>query len=205
MTSAIEVYTIGHSTMPYAKFVELLRGAGITAVADVRSAPYSRQFPHFNREELREELRLDNIAYSFLGGELGGRPKDKSMFSHGVADYEKMASTESFEKGLARVLDGAKKFRVAMMCSEHNPLDCHRCLLVGRALHERGIEVKHVLSNGKIVNQGDIERELLALSRKTNGDFFESDDGRREDAYRLRAERVAYSEARDGVGKELTE
>jgi uncharacterized protein (DUF488 family) len=118
----VEVFTIGHSTLSYEKFLELLRVASVTAVADVRTAPYSRHFPHFNRDALRSELRLDNIAYVFLGDELGGRPKDKQFFCEGVADYEKMALTASFAKGLRRVIDGAKKYRIAMMCSEHDPL-----------------------------------------------------------------------------------
>src|SRR5579872_6567480 len=116
--TVVEVLTIGHSTLPYERFLALLRQASVTAVADVRTAPFSRHFPHFNSDVLRDELRHDNIAYVFLGKELGGRPKDKRFFCDGVADYEKMAETEEFERGLDRVIEGAKKYRIAMMCSE---------------------------------------------------------------------------------------
>lgn len=190
----LEILTIGHSTLPYELFLGLLRRASVTAVADVRTAPYSRHFPQFNRDTLREELRQDKIAYVFLGEELGGRPKDRHFFCDGVADYEKMARATDFEKGLERVIEGARSYRIAMMCSEHNPLDCHRCLLVGRALHERGIVVKHILSSGAVVGHASIEERLMELSGRTNDDFFESHDKRLADAYRERALKVAYAE-----------
>src|ERR1700722_20120562 len=93
---------IGHSTLPYERFLELLRRCSVTAVADVRTAPYSRHSPQFNKDTLRNELRHDGIAYVFLGQELGGRPKDKQLFCEGVADYEKMARVADFAKGLDR-------------------------------------------------------------------------------------------------------
>src|ERR1700720_1713717 len=124
--TTVEVLTIGHSALPYERFLELLRHYSVTAVADVRTAPYSRHSPQFNKDTLRNELRHDGIAYVFLGQELGGRPKDKQLFCKGVADYEKMARVADFAKGLDRVVEGAKNYRIAMMCSEHDPLECHR-------------------------------------------------------------------------------
>lgn len=191
--AAIEVLTIGHSTLPYERFLALLRQASVTAVADVRTAPYSRHFPHFNRDTLRDELRQDQIAYVFLGEELGGRPKDKRFFCDGVADYEKMARTEEFAKGLDRVVEGAKKYRIAMMCSEHDPLDCHRCLLVSRALYQRGVTVRHILGSGEVIGHDLIEAKLMALSNKTDDDFFEPIDKRLAAAYQDRAFKVAFS------------
>lgn len=194
MTKSIEILTVGHSTLPYESFLQLLRGAGVTAIADVRTSPYSRHNAQFNRETLRDELGWDGITYVFLGDELGGRPKDSDLFQDGVADYEKMSRTDSFARGLKRVIEGAKKYRLAMMCSEHDPLDCHRCLLVGRALHDQGVSVKHVLSNGSIIDQRAIEDRLLALSGKATGDLFAPEESTLAEAYRARANRVAYSE-----------
>jgi uncharacterized protein (DUF488 family) len=192
--AAVEVLTIGHSTLPYERFLALLRQASVTAVADVRTAPYSRHFPHFNRDALRDELRHDQIAYVFLGEELGGRPKDRRLFGDGVADYEKMAQTEQFAKGLDRVVEGAKKYRLAVMCSEHDPLDCHRCLLVGRALKQRGVTVRHILGSGEIIGQEAIETRLMALSNKADDDFFEPIGKRLAIAYRDRSSKVAFAE-----------
>lgn len=199
--AAAEVLTIGHSTLPYERFLALLRKASVTAVADVRTAPFSRHFPHFNRDVLRDELRQDNVAYVFLGKELGGRPKDERFFCDGVADYEKMAETADFARGLSRVIEGAKKYRIAMMCSEHDPLDCHRCLLVGRALHERGVAVRHILSAGQIIDHLQIEDKLMVMSGKNDFDLFDSPVKRLAAAYRDRAMKVAFSDRYDNARK----
>ncbi|MEZ2219998.1 DUF488 family protein [Rhizobium sp. RCC_161_2] len=198
MNSPVEVLTIGHSTLPYERFLALLRQASVTAIADVRTAPYSRHFPQFNRDTLRDELRQDHIAYVFLGEELGGRPKDKRFFCNGVADYEKMATTVEFARGLERVLEGARKYRIAMMCSEHDPLDCHRCLLVGRALHEHGVTIKHILNSGQLVDHRQIEARLMDLSGKSDIDLFEPPSKQLAAAYRDRATRVAFAERSSG-------
>ena len=180
--------------MSYEEFVRSLRSASVTAVADVRSAPFSRRNPQFNRDVLRDELRLDGIAYVFLGEELGGRPKERQYFCEGVADYEKMAKSSDFERGVLRVIEGSKQYRIALMCSEHDPLECHRCLLVGRALHERGAAVKHILSNQTVEDQADIERRLIQWSRQGGEDLFQNYEGRLAAAYRKRSSKVAYSE-----------
>ncbi|MFL9501978.1 DUF488 family protein [Rhodopseudomonas palustris] len=193
----MEVLTVGHSTLTYERFLELLQGASITAVADVRSMPFSRHFPHFNRESLCDRLRKDEVAYVFLGAELGGRPKGRRFFYDGVADYEKMARTLDFARGLERVIEGSKKYRIAMMCSEHDPLDCHRCLLVGRALHERGVTVRHILGSGKVLDHRQIEQELMNLSGKSDVDLFDAPSKRLAAAYRERAMKVAFSERFD--------
>ncbi|MBZ9661395.1 DUF488 domain-containing protein [Mesorhizobium sp. ESP-6-4] len=194
MTHRREILTIGHSTLSYEQFLHLLRRAGVTAVADVRSAPYSRHFPHFNRDALRQELRQDNIDYRFVGEKLGGRPADKTFFCEGVADYERMAMAPAFKQGLELVVEGAKKHRIAIMCSEHDPLDCHRCLLVSRALAERGMLIKHILSDGSIVGHNEIVERLLRLEGKLGDDLFLSQSERLAAAYRKRARKVAYAE-----------
>ena len=140
------ILTIGHSRHSLERFVALLEGAGATAVADVRSAPVSRFSPHFNKAALAASLGARDIDYVFLGKELGGRPEQKAMYTQGVADYEKMAASPDFHAGIARLTEEAERSRVAVMCSEADPLDCHRCLLVARALAGNGIEVGHILS-----------------------------------------------------------
>lgn len=195
-----EVLTIGHSTLPYERFLGLLRGANVTAIADVRSAPYSRQFPQFNREDLSNELRADGIAYVFLGKELGGRPSERQFYCDGIADYERMSRTAEFGKGLERVVEGAKKYRIALMCSERDPLDCHRCLLVGRALAQRGVHVGHILGDGRVVSHSEIEDKLLELSGRGTEDFFAPRSERLAVAYRERARKVAFAEPQPDPG-----
>jgi uncharacterized protein (DUF488 family) len=191
--SLLSVLTIGHSSHSYDRFLALLRRAEVTAVADVRAAPFSRRFPHFNIKELRQKLQLSNIAYVFLGKELGGRPRDRMLYCDNVADYEKMAATEQFREGLERVIEGVKKYRIALMCSEQDPLDCHRCLLVARALSERGEHVEHILANGSIFTQTQAEEKLLALSGRGADDLLMSWEERLAAAYRDRTRKVAFS------------
>ena len=191
---AVEILTIGHSTLSYERFSELLRRANVTAIADVRTAPYSRQFPQFNRENLSRELKADGIAYVFLGKELGGRPSDHQFYCDGVADYERMSQASEFRKGLDRVLEGTKRYRVALMCSERDPLDCHRCLLVGRALSQQGIRVSHMLNDGNVVGHTEIEDRLLEISGRQTEELFALRSERLLLAYRERARKVAYVE-----------
>jgi uncharacterized protein (DUF488 family) len=193
--NSLEILTIGHSSQPYESFLEKLVGAGVTAIADVRTSPFSRQFPQFSRDTLRASLRADGIEYVYLGAELGGRPAAPDSYTRGIADYEKMARSEFFRRGLDRALQGAAKFKLALMCSEQDPLDCHRCLLVGRALAERGVAVRHILPDGATATQEDVEAELFKLSRLTADDLFEPRESRLAAAYRQRAIKVAYEEA----------
>lgn len=190
----ITIWTIGHSTHKYERLVELLRDTSITAVGDVRTAPFSRHFPQFNKDVLQDELRMDGIAYSFLGTELGGRPTSSQYYCDGVADYERMAQSPKFARGLQRVLDGAKKYRIALMCSEHDPLDCHRCLLVGRALDARGAIVKHILIDGSVAEHCAIEERLLKSEGQHGDDLFLSPNERLAESYRKRARKVAHAE-----------
>lgn len=194
--NARKILTIGHSTMPLEVFLSTLKASEVTAVADVRSSPFSRRVPHFNREGLEVALKDWGIEYRFLGKELGGRPRASDLYCEGIADYEKMALEPAFHKGLNRVVNGANEHVVALMCSEHNPLDCHRCLLVGRALANRQVPVAHILGNGRIAEQRDIEEALLDISNNPIDDMFASREDRLASAYRQRALAVAYREPR---------
>ena len=128
------VFTIGHSTHPPERFLALLRQHGITALCDVRSRPYSRLNGQFNRENLQESLRESGITYVFLGKELGARSEDASCYVRGKVQYDHLARTELFKKGLDRVRQGMKDYRIALMCAEKDPLVCHRAILVARHL-----------------------------------------------------------------------
>lgn len=155
------VFTIGHSNHSSERFLALLQGAGITAVADVRSIPQSRRWPHFSRARIERWLAEAGIAYVFLGAELGGRPADPALMRAGRPDYDRMAALPSFQAGLDRVLDGAARYRIALMCAEREPLDCHRFLLVSRHLHDRGVRLRHILADGSMEPHENTEARLL--------------------------------------------
>jgi uncharacterized protein (DUF488 family) len=146
------VWTLGHSTHELPVLVGLLRGAEIEVVADVRSQPFSRWNPQFNRERLRAALGDAGLRYEFLGAELGGRPPEAEFYdAAGHVLYGALARTERFASGLGRLLDWAGECRVAILCSEENPARCHRRLLVGRVLVGRGVDVVHIRGDGSVV------------------------------------------------------
>jgi uncharacterized protein (DUF488 family) len=147
------VFTIGHSTHPIETFLELLRAHAVTAVADVRSAPFSRFNPQFNEDALAHSLKTADIAYVFLGRELGARSDDPACYEQGRVHYGRLAKTALFQAGLGRVLHGSEKQRIALLCAEKEPLDCHRTILVARALTERGVAVEHILADGRLESQ----------------------------------------------------
>jgi uncharacterized protein (DUF488 family) len=171
MARAQSILTIGHSRHTLERFLALLREAEVTAVADVRSAPMSRFAPHFNKKALAESLAAQGVEYVFLGKELGGRPERVEMYTQGVADYEKMAASPEFRAGLARLKEAAERYRLAVMCSEADPLGCHRCLLVGRVLAEAGHDVDHILPSGEIASRVEIEDRLLQLEHLAGDDL----------------------------------
>lgn len=182
--------------MPVDSFVELVRQAGVTVIADVRTAPFSRRSPHFNRDALRSTLKGHRIGYVFMGEALGGRPREQRLLSGGTADYESMAAEPMFRAGLERVVKGAARHRIALMCAEQDPLGCHRCLLVGRALARRLVRVEHILRSGQILGQDSIEDALLAAQAGGMADFFSSREEQLDLAYRARKKNVAFKERR---------
>ena len=190
--AAFDLFTIGHSNHSIERFLELARGAAITAIADVRSTPASRRYPWFNQARLAPRLAHEGIAYVPLGDALGGRPRDPRLYRNdGAADYDAMARTEDFRAGLDRVADGARRYRVCLMCAEREPLDCHRCLLVTRALAERGFAVGHVLADGAIESHGQTEERLLKIAR-VPADLFANHNQRLAAAYAQRTGTAAY-------------
>lgn len=195
MIGHFDILSVGHSTHSRGRFADLLAKANVNAIADVRSSPFSRHSPHFSQVELKQWLRSEGVSYVYLGKELGGRPKSPKLYRDGVADYEAMAKTADFKAGIDRLTKGANDHRIAMMCSEHDPLDCHRCLLVARHLAERGVRVGHILSTGQVISHDEIEERMLKLEGLEAEDFFHPREERLAAAYLQRNLKVAYAEA----------
>lgn len=186
------VFTIGHSTHSKEHFIHLLQRHGITALCDVRSTPYSRVNPQFNREELKDSLHARGIRYVFLGKELGARSEDPSCYEHGKVQYDRLANTGLFRHGLERVQDGMKKFRLALMCAEKEPLECHRTILVTRHLVALGLEVQHIHANGQLESHADALSRLARILNLPEQDMFHSREELLVDIYRRQEERIAY-------------
>lgn len=162
------VWTIGHSSHPLDTFLDLLAQHQIALLADVRSHPYSRHAPQFNRQGIQRPLRARAVGYLFLGDLLGGRAEGKQFYDEqGHVLYDRVARSPEFQRGIQRLLDPIQSSRVALMCGEEDPADCHRRLLIGRVLRARGIDVIHIRGDGTIQS----EEELAAQERfrKTKG------------------------------------
>jgi uncharacterized protein (DUF488 family) len=189
---AFDLFTIGHSNIPAERFVGMLRTAGVDTVADVRSTPFSRRFPWFSGKNLAARLRQEGMVYTAFGDSLGGRPRDPALYCDGTADYGAMAKQEDFRVGLNRLLTLAADRRVCLTCAEREPLDCHRCLLVARALAARGLSIGHILHDGTIEPQASTQERLLAPSGANTDLFAPGQSERLAAAYRARARTVAY-------------
>ncbi|MBX3416926.1 MAG: DUF488 domain-containing protein [Pirellulaceae bacterium] len=153
-SQGVTLYSIGHSNHEFAKFVELLQMHNIEVLVDVRSQPWSRYTPHFNREPLQNELTRFGIRYLFMGDQLGGRPVGDEFYDEqGHVLYYEFAKSENFLAGVERLKKGGEQFRVAMMCSEEDPSVCHRFLLVSRVLAEHGLEIQHIRGDGRLESE----------------------------------------------------
>lgn len=201
------VFTIGHSNHTAEKFIELLSSHNINALADVRSAPYSRYLPHFNKQALQSYLPRAEIRYVFLGTELGARPTDTSCYVEGKAIYEKIAALDTFQQGLKRIIKGVQNHRIALMCAEKDPITCHRAILICQHLVPFNLEIAHIHISGELEYHENLEERLLDIhnleDKKENGQLSLFPTGedyeavRRErirQAYQMQGERIAYVE-----------
>ena len=199
-----QVLTIGHSNHPFPDFLALVKASGVDVIVDVRSSPFSRTNPQYNRRSLARMLRANGIRYLFLGNELGARPSDPSCFVNGRVSYSLLARTDAYERGIARVRKGATVCRLALMCAEKEPLNCHRTILVARSLEEGGIVVKHILANGHLESHSDTMRRLithLRLDPLEQDDLFRPQSERIAEAYRIQSTRIAFVNKRSKSAK----
>jgi len=167
------IYTVGHSNHPIDHFIGLLKPHGITALADVRSTPYSRFNPQFRREKLQSALTAAGIQYVFLGAELGARSEDPGVYgADGRVSYALLAKTDLFRRGIARLKTGMAEHRISLMCAEREPLECHRTILVSRELVREGVPVTHILADASLEAHAHAMQRLVASLKLPAADLF---------------------------------
>lgn len=189
------LFTIGHSNRTLQEFTDLLAYFGISAVCDVRSNPYSSKNPQFNREHLKEVLKQNNKFYVFLGNELGGRPDSPHCYTNGRADYRIISSMPYFKHGLERLRSGINKnYSLALMCSEKDPIACHRTILICKQLRSDDIPILHIIGKDIVEHHSDLEQRLIN-ELKIRPNFFYNNDSVSliERAYEAQARRIAYT------------
>jgi uncharacterized protein (DUF488 family) len=191
------IYTIGHSSQPIEAFLEQLQRHGVEVVVDVRSQPYSARFRHFSREPLQASLAAAHIRYLFLGRELGARREEAECYVGGRATYDNIAKLSAFADGIDRLLAGAERYRIALMCAEQDPLTCHRTILVCHELNKHAVLVRHICRGGELEHQQQAERRLVEeeLGSSEQRDLFATAAAfteMLEQAYSARAGNIAY-------------
>ncbi len=172
------VFTIGHSNHTPDAFLTLLKRHRIDLVVDVRSRPYSRFAPHFHIKRIQRALRGADVEYLFLGKELGGMPEEDEFYDKaGFVLYHSVARSERFQLGIARLEETVPNHRGAIMCGEENPMECHRRLLIGKILTDRGIHLKHIRGDGRLQTEQELEQKdphQMARSQRT---LFQDSEG----------------------------
>ncbi|HEX9056240.1 MAG TPA: DUF488 domain-containing protein [Ktedonobacterales bacterium] len=154
----LTIYSIGHSNQSLRSFIALLQRHGIQSLLDVRSAPYSRYVPHFNRPELEDAVERQGIRYIYLGDELGGRPLGDEFYdAQDHVLYAHVANAPFFLRGLERLVDEGSEYRAAIMCSEEDPTNCHRHLLIARVLESQEVQVLHIRGDDREQTEEDLK------------------------------------------------
>lgn len=200
----LRLYTVGHSNQSLEEFLSLLQHHEINCVVDVRSVPASKYAPQFNEDSLKVFLKLHGIKYLPFGDEFGARRTD-CLDEDGQVNFELAVTTPLFQQGAERLMNGLKRgFIIALMCSEADPLECHRFSLVSRYFHNQGIEVFHILKDAELTSQSEVEKRMVnefLHSRKYHlaevdelfGTYTAEDQLR--DAYRLKNKEIGYKTA----------
>ena len=195
------LYSIGHSSQTQEEFLALLTSYSINCVVDVRSVPASKYSPQFNQENLKWFLKSHGILYLHFGDEFGARRTD-SIDENGQVNFELAVKTTNFQHGVVRLMRGLEKgYQIALMCSEADPLECHRFSMVSRYFYDLGLDVQHILKDGTLAPHASLEKEMINQflhSRKYRlpevdllfGTY--SEEEQRKDAYRLKNKEIGY-------------
>jgi|ERR1043166_639149 uncharacterized protein (DUF488 family) len=192
MATKCSILTVGHSNHEMQVLINLLKKHGVTAVADIRTTPYSAAAPQFNRENLKPKLQSEGFKYVHLGNELGAHPQDPACYKNGKVAYSLQAKTSSFREGLQRVISGAEKHKIALLCVEKEPLDCHRSVLIARELEALSVGVAHILADGSIESHSEAMDRLLKEEKLNRADLFRTREELVEEACTRQERRVAH-------------
>lgn len=198
------VYTIGYAGFPIEKFVETLRGHGVSALVDVRSTPFSGFHQDYNKDQLERTLNKAHIYYRNYAREFGARQPERSYYPKGYLDFELFAQSPAFQRGVRKIEDSMEQdFCFALMCAEIEPADCHRAILVARAFADHGYEVTHLRPKGPLTHR-ELEQQLLDRyfpdrDQTVIGEPMKDEKTLLKECYRLRNAEIGYRIQEDGT------
>jgi uncharacterized protein (DUF488 family) len=190
---ANKLFTIGYASFSIGDFIDILKKYDINALVDVRSAPYSKYKPEFKKDSLNKFLVDNNISYIFLGKYVGARVEDPACYTDGKLNYGLLKKTKNYQAGINRILHGMKDYRIALMCAEKDPVNCHRTFLVCRTLRSYPIEILHILEDGSLEDHNATEGRLLKLHDLDQPDIFRSERERVEEVYDRMCEGITFN------------
>lgn len=204
----MKIYTIGHSNHKIDDFMKLLKKHAVNCIVDVRSDPFSKHHPQFNKDNLERALKEEKIEYLHFGKEFGARRTEKELLGYnGKVDFEKVRNTEEFKKGVERLKKGIEKgFVIALLCAEKDPAECHRFALVSVGLVEAGFTVEHILADGTVRKHEEVEKELINKRKNDIANYcipFSEKEKKtnkqsaKEIMYAKKEEEIAYSVVRE--------
>lgn len=188
------LFTIGYATKPLPEFIAQLQRYQISAVADVRSVPYSKVFADYHQERIQAALQRQGIRYVYLGDELGPRsPNPEHYCESGQVQFDRLMQSAPFLEGVERLRNGLHKgFNIALMCAEKDPAECHRSLLIACYLQSQpGWQISHIRHDGSLESHVELEQRLQQL-HGLGKDLFASADEQRQQAYRLQWQKTSY-------------
>ena len=188
-----KLFTIGYASFSIKDFVSTLQQHKINALVDVRSAPCSKYKPEFKKDSLNNFLVDNNISYIFLGKYVGARVEDPTCYIDGKLNYGLLKKTKNYQTGINRILNGMKDYRIALMCAEKDPVNCHRTFLICRTLRSYPIKILHILEDGSLEDHTDTEGRLLKLHDLDQEDIFRTAKERVEEVYDRMCEGITFN------------
>ncbi len=195
----MQLYTIGHSTFDTELFLKRLQDNDIGFVIDVRSTPFSKYANQYNKDRIEKFLKENDINYFHMGEHFGARQKDTKYYPHEYLDFELFRNSDIFQKGMKNIERGLEKYNIALMCTEKDPIDCHRAIMVGRGFELDGVDVGHIMPDGNLLTQKDFNDRLLELyfPDRYQYSLFDTEEKKTDeeylkDAYILKNKEIGY-------------
>lgn len=207
----MEIYTIGYSAFQIDDFINVLHSYKINSLIDVRSSPYSAFHTDYNKETLQNTLKANNIIYRNYKNEFGARQNDRCYYPDGYLNFRLFAKSGAFQSGMNKIINAVPMgYTFTLMCSEKDPVTCHRTIMVAREFHKNNIEVKHILADGTTISQEEIEQRLVDMyfpDRNQMSFFGEAVPWDRmvDESYAFQNEKIGYRFDSDAKGDKTDE
>lgn len=191
-----QIFTIGYTAFPNQNdFVAMLKKYNVPYVIDVRSYPIASQFyAIYSKPTLEPLLKNHNIIYRNYAKEFGARQENREYFmEEGCLDFKRFTKSKEFLNGVEKIKKTLSlNYNLALMCAEKDPIDCHRTIMVSRALNLLGFDIKHILATGNLQTQKEIDFRLLKFYHLDESSLFQTKDELIDEAYIRKNIQIGY-------------